>query len=126
MKSGIIYTSFSFFSKYSFCPFEENSSYRTRFLYFALGINGCQVFISTINIKKAGGGGWVGGRSWQIFRSKIPEPKPLVSWFLLLGSVYLIHLSQRLAYRVACSIVVVSLEVRTLVFLHYLCYINNN
>ena len=53
-------------------------------------------------------------------------PKPLVLWFLLVGSVCLIPLSQRLAYRVACSIVVVSLEVRALVLLHYLCYINNN
>ena len=51
------------------------------------------------------------GRPWQIFWSKIPEPKPLVLWFLLVGSVYLVPLSQRLAYRVACSIVVVSLEV---------------
>ena len=53
-------------------------------------------------------------------------PKPLVLWFLLVGSACLIPLSQRLAYRVACSIVVVSLEVRALVLLHYLCYINNN
>ena len=82
MKSGLIYIyiyiSFSFFYR-SHSVLLEKIIHTQQDFYTLLwvSINECQVFISTINIK--GGGG--GGRSWQIFWSKIPEPKPLVLWF---------------------------------------------
>ena len=57
----------------SFCPFGENNSRRTRFLYIALGINECQVFISTINIKGGGGGG-AGECLGKSFGSKFQNP----------------------------------------------------
>lgn len=122
MKSGLIYISFSFFYG-SHSVLLEKIIHTEQDFYTLLWVSMNARFLFRPSISK-GAGGRGGGRSWQTFWSKIPEPKPLVLLLLLVGSVYL-TLSQMLAHRVACSIVVVSFKVRALVFLHYLCYINN-
>ena len=110
MKSGLIYIyiyiSFSFFYR-SHSVLLEKIIHTQQDFYTLLwvSINECQVFISTINIKGGGGGGGLG----KSFGQKFQSPSPLFYGFLLVGSVYLLPLIQRLAYRVACSIVVVSL-----------------
>ena len=64
-------------------------------------------FLFRPSISKGVGGG--GGGLGKSFGPKFQSPSPLFYGFLLVGSVYLLPLIQRLAYRVACSIVVVSL-----------------
>ena len=72
-------------------------------LYIALGINECQVNITTINIKERK------ALANPLVQNSRPQA-PCIMVFIV-GSVYLVPMSQRLAYRVACSIVMVSLHV---------------